>query len=300
MTGRSRTIGLLVPTIRDPYWAEVAAGIEPAAAEAGFAVLIASGYGDPVRAERTLEVLLGNRVDGIAVTTSAGVAEPRLAQTMELPTVVIGLDPPLGTLELEGARSAPISTLLDAARRHRLDASVSQVGFDDLDAGELAARHLIELGHRRIAFIAGPATLASVLRIGGVRAVLEQAGLSLRAVFGGGDTVEHGRAAGLELLRGDRDFTAIIAFNDLLATGLVRAARTLGIDVPAQLSVISFDDVALASLVEPALTTIRAPKHEMGARAIELLLEQMNSEADIKWELLKGALVVRDSTAPPS
>jgi transcriptional regulator with XRE-family HTH domain len=80
VTGRSRTFGLLVPTIRDPYWAEVAAGIEPAAAEAGFAVLIASGYGDPVRAQRTLEVLLGNRVDGIAVTTSAGVAEPRRSE----------------------------------------------------------------------------------------------------------------------------------------------------------------------------------------------------------------------------
>jgi DNA-binding LacI/PurR family transcriptional regulator len=147
--------------------------------------------------------------------------------------------------------------------------------------------------------MAGPPTLASVLRIGGVRAVLEQAGLSLSGVFGGGDTVQQGRAAGLELLRGDRDFTAIIAFNDLLAVGLLRAARTLGIDIPSQLSVISFDDVALASLVEPALTTIRAPKYEMGARAIQLLLEQMDSEADITWELLKGALVVRDSTAPP-
>jgi DNA-binding LacI/PurR family transcriptional regulator len=104
----SRTIGLLVPTIRDPYWAEVAAGIEPRAAQEGFAVLIASGYGDPVRAGQTLEVLLGNRVDGIIVTTSAGVAEPRLTQAMGLPTVVVGLDPPRpGTCSSSGIVALP-------------------------------------------------------------------------------------------------------------------------------------------------------------------------------------------------
>jgi LacI family transcriptional regulator, galactose operon repressor len=300
VTGISRTIGLLVPTIRDPYWAEVAAGIEPRAAEDGFAVLIASGYGDPVRAGQTLEVLLGNRVDGIIVTTSAGVAEPQLAQTMGLPTVVVGLDPPVGTLELEGARSAPIATLLDAGERHRRSARVSHVSFDDVNAGELAAQHLIELGHRRIAFLAGPSTLATVLRIAGVRRVLEHHGLTLSSLSYGGDTFEQGSAAGLDLLRNGRGFTAIIAFNDLLAAGVVRAARTLGIDVPGELSVVGFDDIMVARLVEPALTTVRAPKYEMGQRATQLLLEHMGSEAPMQWELLRGNLVVRESTAPPT
>ena len=300
VTGVTRTIGLLVPTIRDPYWAEVAAGIEPRAAEEDCAVLIASGYGDAVRAERTLDVLLGNRVDGIIVTTSAGVAEPRLAQGIGLPTVVVGFDPPVGTLELEGARSAPIATLLEAGQRHRLAARSSHVSFDDVNAGEIAAQHLIELGHRRIAFMAGPPTLATVLRIAGVRTVLEQAGLSLCSVSHGGDTFEQGRAAALELLRDDRDFTAIVAFNDLVAAGVARAGRTLGIEVPGQLSVVGFDDIPLARLVEPALTTVRAPKHEMGARATQLLFEHMRSELSMQWELLRGALVVRESTAPPS
>lgn len=299
VTGISRTIGLLVPTIRDPYWAEVAAGIEPRAAEDGFAVLIASGYGDPVRAGQTLEVLLGNRVDGIIVTTSAGVAEPRLAQAMGLPTVVVGLDPPVGSLELEGARLAPVPTLLEAGQRHRVEARLSHVGFDDVDAGEIAARHLIELGHRRIAFMAGPSTLATVLRIAGVRTVLEQAGLKLGLVSYGGDTFEQGCEAGLDLLRGERDFTAIIAFNDLVAAGVARAARTLGIEVPGELSVVGFDDIMLARLFEPALTTVRAPKYEMGARAADLLFEHMGRESQMHWELLRGSLVVRDSTAPP-
>ena len=300
VTGISRTIGLLVPTIRDPYWAEVAAGIEPRAAEDGFAVLIASGYGDPVRAEQTLEVLLGNRVDGIIVTTSAGVAEPRLAQAMGLPTVVVGLDPPVGTLELEGARSAALATLLEAGQRHRQGARLSHVGFDDVNAGEMAARHLIELGHRRIAFFSGPPTLATILRIGGVRAALEDAGVLLTAVFDGGDTFEEGCAAGVRLLRRGRDFTAIIAFNDLLAAGLVRAARIVGVGVPRELSVVGFDDLALAGLLEPAMTTVRAPKYEMGARAAQLLFEHMASQPEMHWELLRGRLVVRDSTAPPS
>ena len=299
VTGISRTIGLLVPTIRDPYWAEVAAGIEPRAADEGFAVLIASGYGDPVRAGQTLEVLLGNRVDGIIVTTSAGVAEPQLTEAMGLPTVVVGLDPPVGTLELEGARSAPVETLLDAGERHRQRARVSHVSFDDVRAGEIAAQHLIDLGHRRIAFLAGPSTLATVLRIAGVRTVLEEVGLTLRSLSYGGDTFEQGCAAGLALLGGERDFTAVVAFNDLLAAGLVRAARTLGIDVPGELSVMGFDDIALAGLVEPALTTIRAPKFEMGERAAELLLLQIETDAGMRLERLRGTLVVRESTAPP-
>jgi LacI family transcriptional regulator len=300
VTGISRTIGLLVPTIRDPYWAEVAAGIEPRAAEGGFAVLIASGYGDPVRAGQTLEVLLGNRVDGIIVTTSAGLAEPRLSQAIGLPTVVVGLDPPVGSLELEGARSAPVQTLLEAGQRHRSAARVSHVGFDDVNAGELAAQHLIELGHRRIAFMAGPATLATVLRIAGVRTMLERVGLALSSLSSGGDTFEQGCTAGLDLLRAAHDFTAVIAFNDLVATGVVRAARTLGIDVPGELSVVGFDDIMLARLFEPALTTVRAPKYEMGARAADLLFEHMGSEHQMHWELLRGSLVVRDSTAGPA
>ena len=113
-------------------------------------------------------------------------------------------------------------------------------------------------------------------------------------------TFEQGRAAGLDLFRNDRDFTAIIAFNDLLAAGVVRAARTLRIDVPGEVSVVGFDDIMLARLLEPALTTVRAPKYEMGARAMELLFEHMRSEAHMHWELLSGRLVVRESTAPPA
>jgi DNA-binding LacI/PurR family transcriptional regulator len=296
VTGISRTIGLLVPTIRDEYWAEVAAGIEPWAAGEGYVVLIASGYGDPVRAEHMLEVFLGNRVDGIVVTTSAGVAEPRLAQAMGLPAVVVGLDPPVETLELEGARSAPVTTLLDTGQRRRLNARLSHVGFDDVSGGKLAAQHLIELGHRRIAFLGGPSTLATILRIAGVRVILEQSGLDLSSVLLGGDSVEHGRVAALELLAGGREFTALVAFNDLVAVGALRAARALGIDVPGQLSVVSFDDIPLAALVEPALTTVRAPKREMGARATELLFEHMRNDGHLSRELLPGALVTREST----
>jgi LacI family transcriptional regulator len=300
VTGISRTIGLLVPTIRDQYWAEVAAGVEPRAAEEGFAVLIASGYGDPVRAENMLEVLLGNRVDGVVVTTSAGVAEPRLAQAMGLPAVVVGLDPPVETLELEGARSAPVTTLLDTRQRRGLSADLSHVGFDDVHAGKLAAQHLIDLGHRRIAFLGGPSTLATILRIAGVRVVLEQSGLSLRSISLGGDSVEDGRVAALDLLAGEREFTALVAFNDLVAVGVLRAARALGIDVPGQLSVVGFDDIPLAALVEPALTTVRAPKYEMGARATQLLFEHMKNGGDPNQELLPGALVTRESTGPPT
>jgi LacI family transcriptional regulator len=123
--------------------------------------------------------------------------------------------------------------------------------------------------------------------------------MSLKAVRFGGDTIEQGREVALELLGGERDFTAVVAFNDLAATGVIRAARTLGIEVPRQLSIVGFDDIRLASLVDPALTTVRAPMHEMGARATQLLFEHMEGDPELRWELLRGDLVVRDSTAPP-
>jgi DNA-binding LacI/PurR family transcriptional regulator len=297
VTGTSRTIGLLIPTVSDPYWAEVAEGIEQRAAEEDFSVLFASAHGNPSRAEKMLDVFLGKRVDGVVVTASAG-AEFTVLDGTSAPAVVVGWDPPVAPAEVERAAGASVVALLDEEGR-RAGAPIPHVAFDDVGAGRIAARHLLELGHRRIAFLGGPATLAALLRLLGARAVLEQAGVSLESAALGADALEDGRVAAVGLLQSEPRPTALVAFNDLVGVGALHAAHSLGLAVPGELSVIGFDDIALAGFVEPGLTTVRQPKREMGARAIDLLLSVMRHAPSPGGDRLAGSLVLRGSTAPP-
>lgn len=295
VTGASRTIGLLIPSIGDLYWAEVVAGIEQRAAEDGFSVLLATSHGDPGRAERNLDTFLGRRIDGIIVADSAGV-ESSLAQAIDSPVVVVGWDPPLEPKVLERASSVTAQTLLRAGRKHSR-APLVHVAFDDVDAGKQVVRKLLELGHRRIAFLGGPPTLATALRIAGGRIALEEVGLSFSTIATGASTLEGGRDAAVELLRSDRDITAVVAYDDVVAIGVMHAARALRIKVPKRLSVVGFDDIPFSGFVDPPLTSVRQPKHEMGIRAMELLLYQVAGMQPGKAERLRGTLVLRESAA---
>ncbi len=298
VTGLSRTIGLLIPAIGDSYWAEVAEGVEERAAERDFAVIFGSGHGDPVRAARMLDVFYGKRVDGIVVATSAGVTAPSLEAASDVPAVFVGWDPPVAPELVDQAATEPPQPLV--ARLERRRARISHVAFDDREAGELAATHLLELGHRRIAFLGGPATLATPLRLLGGRVALATAGLDFARVLTGADTYEDARVAAKALLGERSRPTAVVAFNDIVAVGVIRAARELGVSVPGDVSVVGFDDILLAGLVEPPLTTVRQPKRELGALALDLLLRALEDGGSTARERLRGTLVERGSTAPRS
>ncbi|MEO3928578.1 substrate-binding domain-containing protein [Micromonosporaceae bacterium B7E4] len=182
-----------------------------------------------------------------------------------------------------------------------LPADVPFVGATNWAGGRSAARHLVELGHRRIAMIGGPGQiLCCRARMDGFRSTLEAAGLGAASDLSvdAGLNVEEGEAAALDLLaRTDRP-TAIFACNDLQALGVYQAARRMGLRIPG-LSVVGFDDLPLATLVDPPLTTVHQPLAEMAATATELALALARGERTPQLGLeLATALTVRGSTAP--
>ncbi|MGX7673694.1 substrate-binding domain-containing protein [Plantactinospora sp. DSM 117369] len=191
-----------------------------------------------------------------------------------------------------------------------LPADVPFVGATSWAGGRSAARHLVELGHRRIAMIGGPGQiLCCRARMDGFRPTLETAGLGAASdpSVDAGLNIEEGEAAALDLLapdRGERPCTdrptAIFACNDLQALGVYQAARRMGLRIPG-LSVVGFDDLPLATLVDPPLTTVHQPLAEMAATATELALALARGERTAQIGLeLATALTVRGSTAPPA
>jgi LacI family transcriptional regulator len=180
-----------------------------------------------------------------------------------------------------------------------LDEPEHMIETKDRLGGLEAARHLIALGHRRLAFISGPPTFrSSHERLGGFEDGLAEAGLALdpRHVAEGAYTFESGITAARALLAQDRRPTAIFAGNDEMAAGVLQAAREAGLSVPGDLSVVGFDDFQIASRIWPALTTIRTPTREIGRLAAEKLMGREDERRDPKQRL--PSLVVRESSGP--
>ncbi|MFD7962983.1 LacI family DNA-binding transcriptional regulator [Streptomyces zaomyceticus] len=197
------------------------------------------------------------------------------------------------------ARSIPF-VIVDPAGDPEPD--VPSVGSANWSGGVAATRHLVELGHRRIAIITGPEdVLCSLARLDGYRSALGMAGLeSDPALIRFGDFhVEGGYAHALDLLRLPDRPTAIFAGSDLQALGVMEAARVCGLRVPEDLSVVGYDDVMIARWSSPALTTVHQPLRQMGEEAVQMLLRLRAGEPSVTRLELATSLVVRNSTAPP-
>jgi DNA-binding LacI/PurR family transcriptional regulator len=247
----TRTLGLLVTDIQNPYYPEIVRAVEDAALERNLAVLLCNGADDPSREETYLDLLVDRRVDGIIIASS-------------------------GLQERHGAwlarRSVPVVLVNWAAPDLRLPAILG----DNRAGGRLATGHLLSLGHRRIGHLSAPArNAAAAERLAGVREALADAGLdpgSLIVVEGDGQ-VAGGERAAIELLERMLDVTGIVCYNDLTAIGAVRSLRARGRTVPGDVSVVGYDDIALSAWVDPPLTTIAQRTSEMGHWAVRRLGE---------------------------
>ena len=279
---RVPVVGVIVHDITDPYFSEVVRGDEDAASPAGFLVITCSTERDPDQ-ERSYVRLLRSMRAAAVIFAGSGIDDPTLNE--ELPKH-------LAAMREQGAAVVHLSP-------HALGEPEIQVDNAGGVAGLVAA--LVALGHRRIAFLAGPHALYVARdRLAGYREGLVAAGLEaderliVRTTF----DREGGSLAVDTLLAGEAPFTAVCAANDQLALGALERLRARGIAVPHQVSVAGFDDVAVAALTAPSLSTVRLPLREMGrlafAYADQVLAGKEGSRAVMPTEV-----VLRDSTAAP-
>ena len=271
-TSRTDVIGLIVPDITNPFFSQLAASVERAALERGHSLMLASSHDDRGAEESHVLAFLDRSVRGVIVVASSD--GPGLHLETAVP--IISLDRRFGAFPL--------------------------VSTNHTQAAALIADHLYELGHRHIAYIAGPPdTEAGRMRKEGFVSRIGRLGkkgdpVELEIAYGKFDYESGERIARDLLSRPPQDRpTAIAAASDQQAIGALRTARDLKIDVPRKLSVTGFDDISLANLVVPRLTTIRQPADMLARRAVGLLLEEPSSTDD---EMVDGSLIVRGSSGP--
>ena len=270
------TIGLLVHEIGDPYFSEIASGVIRNASLENRSVQIAQADRTPESELAQVQALRRQRVGSIIIAGS-GYSDPVHEQRMA---------DALSDFALAGGRAAVIG-------RHYLP--VDAVLPDNHGAGASIGRHLAGLGHRRIGVVAGPLDLNTVAdRIAGLRAGTADVGAEL-TIVSQSFTREGGMAGARELL--GRGLTAIVGLNDAMAIGILSELRQHAIRVPEDLSVVGFDDIAVAGDVAPSLTTARIPMFEMGQHAVSLILRPSSDEA--RTITTTHELIVRDSSGPP-
>jgi DNA-binding LacI/PurR family transcriptional regulator len=257
VTQRTRTVGIVVTTITDPFVAEVVQGIEDAAHENGYSVILASSASEPERELAAVEMLRAKRVDSLIVTSSR-----------------------VGALYLEHLERIGVPVVLVNNHNEQSGRYTFSVSVDNQHGGHLVTRHLIERGHRRIAYVSGPADHSDdTERLAGCRQALDEAGIAFDpalVVPGNGRLGGGGRA--LRTLAGlSEPVTAVFCYNDMMAIGLISAAWKAGLAVPEALAVVGFDDVPLAAHTYPPLTTIAQPQHDMGRQAMDMALALMTA-----------------------
>jgi LacI family transcriptional regulator, galactose operon repressor len=286
-TQRSNTIGVIVFDMSDPFCTLILRGIDNYFQPAGFLPIVMDAHNDRSRFERYLDMVVQRRVEGLIVVANwlfVSIDALKQLALNRLPTVVVGRD-----LHRSGVRSV----LVDNER-----------------GGYMALRHLYELGHRKVNFLLGPKQLSdSSRRWAGMQRFAAQAGLEIARsrvlqLPGLSDPLT-GFSSGAELTRkwlhNGHKFTAIAAFDDMTAFGAIRGLSHRGLKVPNDCSVIGFDDVPMAELYTPGLTTIRQPMEPMGKYAAEVVGTQISQGSVRKGgeplRLLEPELVMRQSTA---
>jgi LacI family transcriptional regulator len=278
-SNKTGTIGVIVGDIANPYFSMLVRGVERTAREFDYSVILQGTDEDYDREEEAIEIALAEQVEGILITPTQK-----------------------GTETIAGLSASGTPFVLMS--RYFQDLDTHYVVMDDRRGGFLATEHLICQGHRRIAILKGPLHVSSAAeRYAGYLEAFERYGLKVdeALVAEGCLTVEDGYREALRLLGGSQRPTAVFAFSDFVAFGVLQAANELAIQVPEELAVVGFDDTLFGPCMRPGLTTVGGGPEELGERAARLLFEELmaNKASELIQLRLPVRLVQRGSTGKP-
>lgn len=279
-TSRSHAVGVVVTNIADPFLSEVVGGIEEVMLRAGYSLFLAAAHRENAREHNVVRALAEHRIDGALICSSQiNAADLAALEKFGVPLVLINNDVP-------GDFAHSIS-------------------HDDEWGGRQVTRHLLSLGHRRLAYLGNAASGQTNLdRYAGCRAEMAAQGVRAQPSWrlqGPNGRPDGGRMGAEAFLALSPRPTALFCFNDLMAFGALQRLRQSGLRVPEDVSVAGFDDVFVAEYADPPLTTFVQPKRQLGAEAAELMLTLLSGAAppSPRAKTMRGELLVRASTAPP-
>jgi LacI family transcriptional regulator len=277
-TRATRLLGLVVSSLTNPIYARVALAIEERANDLGYELVLAHTHNQPERESLAIQRMLARRVEGLMIAPVYRLASEdrvyRELKAAKTPAVILG-------------HLAPFC------------ADFTNVECDDLNASAAATQHLLSLGHRRIAFLAGPpVTPWTRERFEGYRRALREARLDVddRLVFQAGRTIEDGAAAALQMINEGVIPTAVQCVNDLVAVGATETLLQQGFRVPEDVSVVGFGNILMSQHFQVPLTTVRQPKFHLGLAAMDVLTAQLKGQPAVARRL-PAELIVRASTA---
>ncbi len=281
VSNETLVVGIILPDIAHSYFSQITLGVEEILDKAGYDLFLCHSRGEPAREQREIDTLLGCRVDGLIVASAEGFPSAE----------------PFEKLTREGVPFVLVDRYFE-----NLDAP--SVRVDDYEVGRLAATHLLDLGHRKLAYIAETRISPGIIRTRGFFDTLRAANVDAQSeeIPVGGESTVKGREAMLRLCSSGINFTGVAAFNDRTALGAVTACKEMGLAVPEQVSVVGAGAIEGEDHPDPYLTTISWPRVELGRQAARALLSVMDSESenvDIT-KLLRPELLVRRSTAAPA
>jgi LacI family transcriptional regulator len=270
----THTLALVIPDITNPFFPEIARGVEDAASLLGYSIFLCNTNWDVEKEKQYLKMLQEKRVDGVILHPAFGVEEEHY-NDFNIPIVLLNRIPSMG--------------------------NYSSIEVDNVRGGFLAAKHLIEAGYKKLAFIGGSeSSFSNSERQVGFKLALNKYKLKVdeSLILSGSFKSKSGYDNLLKLIKSDNIPDAVFAGNDLIALGILHCAQEQGLRVPEDLGIIGFDDIPYADLPQVQLTTIAQPKYQMGKYAIELLLKELNDKTkrEIKRIILEPELIIRKTT----
>ncbi len=280
-SGKSKLFGLIISAATNPIYARIVMALEERAHDLGYDLILAHSLNQTSREEFCIRRMLTRRVDGLFITPvyRLGPRAPAYQeiQRLKVPTVILG-------------------------HRGLFCSDFANVETDDIAASFAMTKHLIELGHKRIAYFTGPPVSPSAQeRYEGYRRAMREAGLELddKLVFNAGSTIEEGEKAALQMLNENPHATAVQATNDLVAIGAADVLLNQGLKIPGQISVAGFGNILTSEYFRVPLTTIRQPKLRLGYAAMDLMLA-LHEGKPAESRRLRAEVIVRASTAAPA